>query len=49
MKELVDKGLISEDSEIFVTYGIPFIVYITAGLVLTLVLGDIPIRSLIVG
>ncbi len=49
LKELVERGLLNEDSLIFVTYGIPFLVYITAGLILSLFLGDIPLRVLFGG
>jgi preflagellin peptidase FlaK len=46
LKELVERGLLSEDRLIFVTYGMPFLVYLTVGLILALLLGDIPLRVL---
>ncbi|NPA85680.1 MAG: hypothetical protein GXO07_06760 [Crenarchaeota archaeon] len=46
MKELVERGLLSEDRYIFVSYGVPFLVYITLGFVLALAIGDIPLRAL---
>ncbi|ABU82581.1 A24 family peptidase C-terminal domain-containing protein [Ignicoccus hospitalis] len=47
IKEFVDAGFLSEDEKIFVTYGIPFIIYITGGLLVALLIGDIPIRWLL--
>ena len=49
IKRLVEKGLVSQDRLIFVTYGVPFLVYITLGFFLSLLVGDIPLRLLFGG
>lgn len=47
LREMIEKGLVKEDELIFVTYGIPFIVFMFLGFVLALAIGDIPFRFLL--
>jgi len=47
LKEMVDRGLIKEEDLIFVTYGIPFIVFMFLGFILALIIGDLPFRLLL--
>ena len=49
IKKLVERGLVSRDRLIFVTYGVPFLVYITLGFFLSLLVGDIPLRLIFGG
>ncbi len=44
IRKLVEKGLLSYKEYIWVTYGIPFIVPLTIGLVVFLLIGDWPLR-----
>ncbi len=47
LKELLDRGKIRENELIFVTYGIPFIVFMLIGFILALIIGDVPFRILL--
>lgn len=47
IRELVNKGKVREEDIIFVTYGVPFVVFMFAGFIVSLVVGDYPIRFLI--
>lgn len=46
LRHLIDKGRISPDSYIWVTYGIPYIVPLLLGLLLLFIIGDYPLLQL---
>ena len=48
LKELIDKGVLRKDDVIWVTQGIPLLVFITLGYIMSLSLGDIIVYMLMV-
>ncbi len=46
IRKLLEKGLVSADDYIWITYGIPFIVPVFIGFLLVLLLGDYPVVAL---
>ncbi len=49
LKSMVDKGLVSENDYVWVTMGLPYVVFILIGYVLSIIIGDYPFTLLFGG